>query len=147
MMESVNDDIKKRDYGRIYLIYGEEPYLVNYNKKKLCDALVPADDNMNRTVFSEMKVAVKDIIALSDTLPFMSEKRLILLEDSGFFKKAPADADELTDYIKKVPEETVIIFSESEVDKRGKLYKAVEKNGRVVFCKEQSTETLIKWIG
>ncbi|MCR4590676.1 MAG: DNA polymerase III subunit delta [Lachnospiraceae bacterium] len=146
-MESVKDDIKNRSFSGVYLIYGEEPFLVNLNKKRLSDAVVPADDNMNRTVFSEKDANVKDIIALSDTLPFLSEKRLILIEDSGFFKKAPADVDSLTEYIKKIPEETVIVFSESEVDKRGKLYKAVEKNGKVVLCKEQTPDTLIKWMG
>lgn len=145
-MESVNADVKNRDFGRIYLIYGDEPYLVNYNKNKLCDAVAAKDDNMNRTVFSDKNLQVRDIIALADTLPFLAEKRLILVEDSGFFKKAPADSDELVDYIKKIPEESVIVFAESEVDKRGKLYKAVDKNGRVVLCKEQSPEILVKWI-
>ena len=66
-----------------------------------------------------------EIIGLADTMPFFAEKRLILMEDSGFFKGG-AGADELTEYMGGIPESTCLVFVESEVDKRSRLYKAVK---------------------
>ncbi len=146
-MESIKEDIKNNSFSRVYLIYGEEQYLVRSAKNKLSDAVVPPDDTMNRTVFSDKDVKVKDLIGLSETLPFMSPRRLILVEDSGLFKKATADSDELVGYFEHIPEETVIVFSEGEVDKRGKLYKAVSRFGRVINCEIRKEETLTGWIG
>ena len=45
-----------------------------------------------------------------------------------------------------LPQETVMVFVESEVDKRGKLYKAVKTAGRIVEMKRQDTRTLTTWI-
>ena len=66
-------------------------------------------------------------------MPFFAEHRLLLIEDSGFFKNAN---QQLAEYIPSIPEETIMLFVESEVDKRGKLYKAVSKN----------EQTLTRWI-
>ena len=54
---------------------------------------------------------------------FFAERRLIVFEDTGFFKNAGA---ELAEYIPDMPETTYFIFIENEVDKRSRLYKAVE---------------------
>ena len=65
------------------------------------------------------------------------------MENSGFFKNA---SPELSDYIKELPETTSMIFVESEIDKRGKLYKAVKDKGRVVELGRQDESTLLRWI-
>lgn len=53
-------------------------------------------------------------------MPFFAEKMLILVEDSGFFK---ASSEELASYLPSMPDTTCIIFAESQVDKRNRLYK------------------------
>ena len=72
---------------------------------------------------------VKSVIDLSETLPFFAERRLIVFDNTGFFKSAGAD---LADYIKEMPDTTYYIFVEDEIDKRSKLFKAVKSKGRVV---------------
>lgn len=143
-MESIKDDIKNENFSRVYLICGEEAFLRQSGKKRLSDAVVPPGDTMNRAVFSGKDVQEKAIMELSETLPFMSARRLILVEDSGFFKKAAMD--ELSEYMSHIPEETVIVFCESEVDKRGKLYKAVKKAGKIISCDKKDEETLRTWV-
>ena len=46
-----------------------------------------------------------------------------------FFKSS---SEELAEYIKDIPETTSFVFVEAEIDKRGKLYKAVQKKGRAM---------------
>ena len=127
-MKSLNEDLKSGQLNNVYLLYGEEAYLKKQYKDKLRNAMVSPDDNMNYAYYEGKGANVKEIIDLAETLPFFAERRLIVLEDTGFFKNATAD---LADYIKEMPETTAMIFVESEVDKRNKLYKAVQKIGTV----------------
>ena len=142
-MKSLNEDLKTGQFNNVYLLYGEEAYLKKQYKDKLRNAMVAPDDTMNYAYYEGKGVNVKEIIDLAETLPFFAERRLIIMENTGFFKNA---TPELADYFKEMPESTSMIFIESEVDKRGKLYKAVQSKGRVVELGRQDEATLLRWI-
>lgn len=142
-MKSLIEDLKKREFKNIYLLFGEETYLKNQYKNKLKDALIPEGDTMNLNIYSGKGIDVKEVIDQAETMPFFGERRLLLIEDSGFFKNA---SPELADYLKTAPPETYFVFSETEVDKRGKLYKAVKSLGRPVEFPRQDEKTLMRWI-
>lgn len=120
-MKSVVEDIKKGSFKPVYLFYGEEAYLKQQYKNRLKDAVLPEGDTINLSIYSGKGIDVEEMIAQADTMPFFAEHRLLLIEDSGFFKNAN---QQLADYIPSIPEGTIMLFVESEVDKRGKLYKA-----------------------
>lgn len=142
-MKSLNEDLKTGQFNKIYLLYGEEAYLKKQYKEKLRNAMVSPEDNMNYAYYEGKGINVNEIIDLAETLPFFAERRLIILEDTGLFKSAAA---ELADYIKDMPDTTSMIFIESEVDKRNKLYKAVQSKGRVVELGRQDESTLLRWV-
>ena len=142
-MKSLIEDLKTGQFSKIYLLYGEEAYLKKQYKEKLRNAMLSPDDTMNFAYYEGKGINVKEVIDLAETLPFFAERRLIIIEDSGFFKNA---SPELADYIKELPETTSMIFVENEIDKRGKLYKAVKSCGRVVELGRQDEHTLIRWI-
>ena len=137
-MKSVVEDIKKGSFKPVYLFYGEEAYLKQQYKNRLKDAVLPEGDTINLSIYSGKGIDVEEMIAQADTMPFFAEHRLLLIEDSGFFKNAN---QQLADYIPSIPEGTIMLFVESEVDKRGKLYKAVNKKGSVV-----EFTALTRWI-
>lgn len=66
-----------------------------------------------------------------------------MVENSGFFKSSN---DELADYIRNIPDYLIIIFVETEVDKRNKVYKAVNDIGYISEMKQQTPAVLEKWI-
>jgi len=142
-MKDLLEDIKKQKFKSVYLLCGEEPYLRQLYKKKLKEAILPNDDTMNLTVYAGKGIDPKAVIDQAETLPFFAEKRLLILENSGFFKSA---SPELSDYVKEIPESTCMVFVEEEVDKRGKLFKAVKSAGRVVEFQRQDERSLMKWI-
>ena len=142
-MKMLAEDIKNGSFKTSYLLYGEEAYLRNQYKNKLKNALVNPDDTMNFSRFEGKSIDPAEIISLADTLPFFAERRLILIEDSGFFKNK---CDELADYLPSLPETTCLLFAETEVDKRNRLYKAVQKYGRVTEFQSQDERTLMRWI-
>ena len=142
-MKMLMEDIKNRQFKRVYLLTGEEVYLKNQYRKKLREALLDPEDTMNVSVYEGKGINPREIIDLAETMPFFAERRVILIEDSGFAKNA---CPELADYIPEIPESACVIFSESEVDKRGRVYKAIKNTGRVVEFKRQDERTLSRWV-
>ena len=142
-MKSLNEDLKTGKFKQIYLIYGAEAYLKKQYKDRFIKAMLPDGDTMNYAYYEGKNTDIKEVIDLAETLPFFAERRLIVFEDTGFFKSSGAD---LADYISDMPATTYFIFIESEVDKRSKLYKAVKAKGHIVELDAQDENTLRKWV-
>ena len=143
VMKSLNEDLKTGKFKQIYLLYGEEAYLKKQYKERFVKAMLPVGDTMNYACYEGKNTDIKEVIDLAETLPFFAERRLILFEDTGFFKSSGSD---LADYISDMPETTCFIFIENEVDKRSKLYKAVKAKGHIVELGVQDENTLRRWV-
>ena len=142
-MKQLAEDIRNKTFQNLYLLTGPEDYLRARYLKALCDAAVPESDTMNRTVFEGKDTREGEIIDLAETMPFFADRRLIVVRDSGFFKSG---AETLCDYLQELPDHLVLVFSEAEVDKRGRLYKTVKKVGRVTEFPIQDAEHLRHWL-
>lgn len=142
-MQTINEDIKSGQYKKVYLLYGEESFLKQSYKKKLKEA-VAGDDTMNYNYFEGKGLDVNELISLSDTMPFFSDKRLIIIEDSGFFK---ISSEALADYLPMIPDTTCIVFVEDAVDKRNRLFKKVKELGHAAEMKRQDSAQLARWAG
>lgn len=147
-MRSIDSEIEQQAFKRIYLLFGKEHYLLKENRERLLKALGVTDrKDMNFTLLSEKDFNVPTLISDSDTLPFFADRRVILVEESGYFKGNKKEKDRLVKYIPDIPETTVIVFVESEVDKRDKLYKAVTKNGTAEEFVIGDQNEMLRWIG
>lgn len=142
-MKTIDNDIKMGQLKNVYLLYGTEDYLKRQYRDKLKHALVEPDDTMNFSAYEGKDINPKELIDLSETLPFFKEKRMILVENSGFFKNS---CDDLAEYMSQVPESTCFVFVEEEVDKRSKLFKAASRTGSVVEFETPKEDMLIRWI-
>lgn len=142
-MKTIDNDIKMGQLKNVYLLYGTEDYLKRQYRDKLKHALVEPDDTMNFSAYEGKDINPKELIDLSETLPFFKEKRMILVENSGFFKNS---CDDLAEYMSQVPESTCFVFVEEEVDKRSKLFKAASRAGSAVEFETPKEDMLIRWI-
>ena len=142
-MKTIDNDIKMGQLKNVYLLYGTEDYLKRQYRDKLKHALVEPDDTMNFSAYEGKDIHPKELIDLSETLPFFKEKRMILVENSGFFKNS---CDDLAEYMSQVPESTCFVFVEEEVDKRSKLFKAASRAGSAVEFETPKEDMLVRWI-
>jgi len=142
-MQQLLADLKNADFKQAYLLFGEEAYLRIQYKNKLKNALVDPDDTMNYHYFEGKGIDPAALIDLAETMPFFAQRRVIFVENSGFFKKAP---EQLAAYLEQPSPAVCLVFVETEVDKRSKMYKALVKNGRAVEFAAQNETTLKKWI-
>ncbi len=128
----IDDEIKNGIAKNVYLLFGDENYLINTYKNKLIKTLLPnkEDQDTELTVFEGDKTTAISIIDTAEMISFTGGKRIILINNSSFFYKGKTtDADMLNDFIKETTEGYIIIFAEQNVDKRSKLYKSVQKLG------------------
>lgn len=142
-MQTIDEDIKNQSFRTAYLLYGAELYLKKQYKDKLKTALWNEGDTMNAAFYQGRDINPKELIDLAETMPFFAEHRLIMVEDSGFFKSG---AEELAEYLAGVPQTTTFVFCETDVDKRSRMYKALRDHGRIVEFVAQNQDTLTRWL-
>jgi DNA polymerase-3 subunit delta len=142
-MKILNEHIKEFRFKPVYLLYGQEGYLKRQYRDRIRKAVLGEDD-MNYSHYEGAKMDIRDCIDTCETLPFFADSRVVVIENTGFFKNSCDDL--LVDYVKNIPEYLHIIFVESEVDKRNRLYKAVTANGYAAELNMQDEKMLERWI-
>lgn len=141
-MKGIKEQIKNNQYKRIYLLYGTETYLRKLYTGKLKTGALSDGDEMNVSSFSGKDIDWNEIRNLAETMPFFAEHRIIVLEDTGAFK----NACDFADVVPSLPDSVVIIFNESEVDKRSRMYKAVKEAGYICEMNGLSESDLSLWV-
>ncbi len=142
-MRKIAKDIEDGRFSPVYLLYGEEDYLRKQYRDRLIRALADPEDTMNYHYFEGDHIVPEKLIDLAETLPFLAQRRVIIVENSGFFSKAQ---DKLADYLAEMPDTTVIVFVEKKVEKRSRLFKACKDAGYATEFVKQSEQTLKHWI-
>lgn len=138
---SIDNDIKNNNFKQAYLFYGSELYLRNQYKDKLIKAINAGE--MNTTCYFGKGINIAAVIDLAETLPFLADKRLIIIEESECVKNS---CPELAEYIPKIPESTVIVLIESAVDKRNSVYQAIKKLDGLVEFETPEEDDIKLWI-
>ena len=141
-MKQINEDIKQQNFKQIYLLYGEERYLRRQYRERLRKALCSEDDTMNTHFYEGRDISVGAVIDLAETLPFLAERRVIFISNSGLFKSG---GEKMAEYLAEPNETTYFVFTESEIDKRSKLFKTVNSKGYAAEFAVQDEKTLKRW--
>ena len=124
-MKQIKQHIKENKYLPFYLIYGTEDYLIKLYRDKLKFAMGFESADLNYSYFEGKGFEISELVSIAHTLPFFAERRLIVVQNSGLFQNQNELTNELTDF----PDSTFVVFVETEVDRRGRLYKFVKANG------------------
>ena len=106
-MKQLLEDIKTGQFRQAYLLYGQEAYLRNQYRDRLKAAMVQEGDTMNFSSFQGKDINPAQIIDLAETMPFFADRRVILIQDSGWFKKG---GEALADYLKTPSPTTFFIL-------------------------------------
>lgn len=141
-MQTIKEHIKNNEYKPVYLLCGTEDYLKKLYQGKLKEAILTGSDDMNYSYFEGKETDPSKVIEACETLPFFSDRRLICIKNSGFFKSA----NDLADYIKTMPDTSHIVFVEAEIDKRNRLYKAVKEVGYISEMNGMDERNLKLWV-
>ncbi len=142
-MNQIREDIKNETFRQMYLLYGEERYLRRQYRQRLRDALCAQGDTINVHCYEGNGISIGEIVDLAETLPFLSPRRVFFITDSGLFKSG---GEKMAEYLAQPNETAYFVFTESEVDKRSKLFKTVQSRGHAAECAVQDENTLKRWV-
>lgn len=151
--ESLLNDIKNNNLKKVYLCYGNEEYLMDWIVKELKKKFIDeAFETLNYVHCDGKEVSVDYIINACETLPFMSDKKIVIVEDSPLLSSgkggSATEEDELKDYLDNLSDTTCLTFiiKENKVDKRKKLVKSIKKQGSIVELNKITSKELNGWV-
>lgn len=145
-IEQLEKEIQSKKMQSIYLVYGEELYLLETILKKIKNLFGELIQGINYIQIDEKNVG--ELISDIETPAFGYEKKLIIVRNTGLLKKEGkkknVKLNELKEKIAKYIEENtdilnesnVIVFIEENLEK-GKLGAVIEKNGVVCNFERQ----------
>ena len=141
-VEQLEKQLKDGKLTNIYLLFGEETFLLEYNIKKIKKIFGKTIKGINYISIDED--SIDNIISDIETPAFGYEKKLIVAKNTGLFKSGTKKTkesinnlkDKLNEYIKEniniIKESTVIVFVEEDASKNT-LFNTIDKLGTV--CK------------
>ena len=147
-MKNLIADIKNKSIKSLYLITGQEIFLEEYYLKDLINCVTDANsDDFNTMVISRESTDELTVSSFVDSYPLMSEKKILILKNTGILKKATDEEKRFwPKLLEDIPDYAVIVFYENEIDKRSVIYKAIAKNGYIADFPYQSGSALNAWV-
>lgn len=151
-------DIRNNRIPHVVLLHGQESFLVDWARDRLLSVyLEEAVRAMDLTVFEEQTFSVAEIHAACETVPLVSPRRVVLLEEPAPLWKQGArsvseEARAFAGYLEDLPQTLllIIVSHEDEEARREKgrtaLYKAVEENGTVYEFTPLAQPDLVKFV-
>lgn len=131
----------KQDLGPVYLILSPQQFLLDQAVERLQKRVAEVVDiAFNSQTFDADRTPVDSVIAACNTLPFMSEKRLVLVR--GVDKYDKESMETLTAYVAHPAETTVLAMTAAKMAKNLRLYKAVDAAGGIVERKAPNAREL-----
>ena len=142
-IDNLEKELKMGKLNSIYLLYGEELFLLENCLKKIKSLFGECVKGINYILIDEQNVS--EIIDDIETPSFGYEKKLIIAKNTGLFKKEGKKKsgdlyklkEKLINYInenlKVIDEAVVLVFTEEEADEKSDLFKTIDKCG--VTCK------------
>ena len=136
-----------------YLFEGEEEFTKRSAVKALREAVVDKDfAAMNDSALKDP--APDELIAAAETLPFMADRRLLVIRESSLLSgNKPKHFDEdaalkrLTEYFENLPDTTCMVFYvDGKADGRRKFYNLLKKKAVIVQFSQLDEQQLNKWI-
>jgi len=143
-------DIKKGKLSSLYLLYGNEDFLINETKKNIIEeALTEEEREFNLSNYDLEETAVEAAVEDCQTIPFFGERKVVILYNPYFLTaektkdKVNHNVNMFEEYIRDpVPSTILIIIAPyKKLDERKKITKYLLKNAVVLEAKFSEKDT------
>ena len=149
-LEVLEKNINTNDLGAMYLLYGNEKYLIDNIVKKIKKKFGELVQGINYVLIDDTNV--KDLIFNIEVPAFGYDKKLIIAKNTGLFKKdgrkkgATPVQKQFIEFVEEnmnvINEMAVIVFVENDIDKNS-VFEIVNKNGIVCNISELKPNQLV----
>lgn len=132
-VKTLVEDLKKGQIKPIYFLMGEEAYYIDKISDFIEDNLLDeAEKGFNQMVLYGRDVTIDDIVSNAKRYPMMAERQVVIVKEAQDLSRT---IEKLASYAENPQPTTVLVvnYKYKKIDKRKALYKAINKNGSVVF--------------
>jgi DNA polymerase III subunit delta len=149
------NQIKKKQLAGVYLLYGTETFLIHETIQLfITHVLNEEEKDFNFSTFDLEETPVEAAIEDAETLPFLGDKRLIVLQNPVFLtsektkEKVEHNISKLEEYLSNpAPYSVVVIAAPYEkLDERKKITKELKRKAVITEAKKLSEPELKNWI-
>lgn len=161
MYTKIKKDIAAGNIAPVYIFYGAERFLLNSALEALTEAIAPEGANsFNFDKIDGNCTDLREIAGFANMLPFFAEKKLILVNNAGWFGTVRKNGDtadtaednqkgtdEMLEYLSNPSPATCLVFSAGEkINKAKKLVKAVAKCGVLAEFRPLNNNEAVRWL-
>lgn len=153
-IEELEKQINEQELKGIYLLYGEEMFLLQQQLNKIKKKFGEVVKGINYIAIDENNI--QELIADIETPAFGYPNKLIIARNTGIFKREVKGRsggaskelkDKINEYLKSnidmINESVILVFVENEVEKNS-IYNTIEKIGIICNFEEQKPFQIIK---
>ena len=143
--EQIISDLKNKIYKPIYFLSGEEPYFIDLITKYINDnVLTDAEKSFNQTLLYGKDTEIHTVINTAKRFPMMANYQVVIVKEAQNIKKI----DELIHYANAPLKSTILVinYKYKTLDKRKKLYKAINANSILFESKKLYDNEIPAWI-
>lgn len=140
-------EIKKGAPRPLYLLFGEEPYYIDKISQFIAENVLTEEERaFNQMVVYGKDSSIDDVISHAKRYPMMAERQVLILKEAQHLHRT---IDQLLPYTLNPQPTTVLVicYKYLKLDKRKKLFKAIQENGRIFESKKIYEEKVGPWIG
>lgn len=145
-INTIVNNIKAGNVKPIYFLMGEETYYIDKISDFIEDSILDeAEKGFNQVVMYGRDVSVEEIASSAKRFPMMAEKQVIIVKEAQDLSRT---IEKLTSYAENPQPTTVLVlnYKYKKLDKRKKLYKAIEKVGVIFESKKLYENQVSDWI-
>ena len=139
-------DIEKGILKPVYFLMGEEPYYIDKISEFIENNILTEEEKgFNQMVLYGRDVTIEDIADNAKRFPMMADKQVVIIKEAQDLSRT---IENLTSYVENPQPSTVLVlcYKYKTIDKRKKLYKAIQKAGVVYESKKLYENQVAEWI-
>jgi DNA polymerase-3 subunit delta len=145
-VKQIVTDIKKGNTKPIYFLMGEEPYYIDAIADFIESNVLKEDEKgFNQVVLYGRDVTIEDIVSNAKRYPMMADKQVVLVKEAQDLSRT---IEKLESYALNPQPTTILVicYKFKKLDKRKKLYKALDKGGVIFDSKKLYENQVSDWI-
>lgn len=128
----------------IYLIYGQDRFIIEKTIAKEVKRLLDYPDALNFIKFDGRQTSFLDVMTEVDYLPLGINKKVVLVDYVGYFDKknvlSSAEEEEFERFAHAKAEEiTLLLIVRESLNKKHPLVKTIETSGKIIEIKDITT--------
>ena len=153
MFIKIWQDIKRKKFAPLYLLYGEEKFLIEETKNLIIQEALGEDAiDLNLNTYDMEEVPVEVAVEDCETIPFFGERKVVIIQNPFFLtaekgkEKVEHNVQTLEQYIGNPVSTTILIIVApyEKLDARKRLTKSLKKEAVILDASELSERDTIQ---